>query len=225
MPLDTLSRRLLAPALILLSGCAALTPALHHPLPDAPTERIELRGVSWRFQGETSVEGETMRFKRLGGSDTNWIPFLQRSHTRLAIEGADGQPALRCEGRGARVKLISLQARKPMQVQCQIGSRWQMALEEDPGRGSFEQAWRGQVRAQGDATLPSWQLLSLHSTSQGSLARLLGFSITGDGRLLAVIDRSGSRPVLTLSQAAGVDRDRLLSASLALALLELPDRP
>ncbi len=187
----------------------------------ARSDRVEVSGLGAGTQGRSNVLGQTLSFTR-SASRLSLFDDLQLSD-RGRVEfslSPPGQPAqsARCGMRQRSITLgvVNFDA-KPFAFECELGGAMLSVQEPRGGVRTLKVERKGELRFDGRSVA----LRSVHEVQGGALplAAPIGYVFEEGGRAVGAVEINGSRPVLLLPAGDAVLRQRLLQASLALALL------
>jgi len=187
----------------------------------ARSDRVEVSGIGAGTQGRTSVLGQTLEFtrsaSRLSLFDDLQVSDRGRVDFTLSTPGQPPQSArCRMRQRSLTLGVVNFDA-KPFAFECELDGAVLSMQEPRGGVRTLKAERRGELRFEGRSVA----LRSVHE-AQGSalpLAAPIGYLFEEGGRAVGAVEINGTRPVLLLPAGDAALRQRLLQASLALALL------
>lgn len=212
------------PALFCLCALTACVTAAKMVVPAelaARSDRVEVAGLGAGTQGRTSVLGQSLEFtrsaSRLSLFDDLQVSDRGRVDFSLTPPGQTPQSA-RCRMRQRSITLgvVNFDA-KPFAFECELSGAALSVQEARGGVRTLKAERRGELRFDGRSVA----LRSVHEVQGGALplAAPIGYVFEEGGRAVGAVEINGTRPVLLLPGGDAALRQRLLQASLALALL------
>ncbi len=208
-------------AVAALSGCVTAARMAVPAELAARSERVEVSGLGAGTQGRAQLLGQTLAFtrsaSRLSLFDDLQVTDRGRVEYTLGAEGREPE-AVRCRmrQRSLTLGLVNFDA-KPFAFECELAGATLSLQEPRDGVRTLKAERRGELRFDGRSVA----LRSVHEV-QGSalpLAAPIGYVFEEGGRSVGAVEINGTRPVLMLPAGDAALRQRVLQASLALALL------